>query len=175
MTRTQGRRGEVAAELHTDFPERFRERKRVFALAPDGTRRQLELETSWEHKRGIVLKFRGVDTISEAEGLVCCEIQVPREERAPLGPGAAYISDLLECVVVVAGREIGRIEDVQFGAGDAPLLVVKGTKEYLVPFAEEYVRSLDVERKRLDMALPEGLLELDAPLTEEEKRQQRGK
>ncbi len=174
MTRTQGRRGEVAAEIHTDFPERFRERKRLFALAGDGSRREIELETSWPHKGGIVLKFRGVDSIAEAEKLTGCEIQIPREERAPLQPGSAYISDLLGCVVAVAGREIGRIEDVQFGAGDAPLLVVKGEKEYAIPFAAEFVRSLDVERKRLDMALPDGLLELDAPLTEEEKRQQRG-
>ncbi len=155
MTRTQGRRGEVAAEIHTDFPERFRERKRLFALAADGSRQPLEMETSWEHKGGIVLKFRGVDSIAEAEGLIGCEIQILREERAPLGPGAAYISDLLGCAVVVAGREIGRIADVQFGAGDAPLLVVKkGEKKYLLPFAEEFVRSLDIERKRLDMALP---------------------
>ncbi len=174
MTRTQGRRGEVAAELHTDFPERFPQRRRVFALAPDGSRRQLELEQSWEHKGGIVLKFRGVDSIADAGKLVGSEIQIPRQERAPLRPGAAYIADLLGCVLVADGRELGKIEDVQFGAGDAPLLVVKGVKEYDIPFAEEFVRSLDVERKRLDMALPEGLLELDAPLSEEEKRSQRG-
>ncbi len=172
MTRTQGRRGEVAAELHTDFPERFRERKRLFALAPDGSRRELELESSWEHKGGIVLKFRGVDSISEAERLVGCEIQIERKDRTPLKPGATYIADLVGCAVIADGRELGKIEDVQFGAGDAPLLVVRGDKEYLVPFAEEFVRSLDVERKRLEMALPEGLLELDAPLSEEEKRQQ---
>jgi len=136
----------------------------------------LELESSWQHKGGIVLKFRGVDSISDAESLIGCEIQVPQQERAPLKPGAAYIADLLQCAVLVDGREIGRIEDVQFGAGDAPLLVIKAEddKQYLVPFAEEFVRSLDVERKRLDMALPDGLLELDAPLSEEEKRQQRG-
>lgn len=174
MTRTQGRRGEVAAELHTDFPERFGERKRLFALAGDGSRRPLELESSWEHKGGIVLKFRGVDSITDAEKLVGSEIQIPREERAPLKPGAAYVADLLGCVLVADGRELGKIEDVQFGAGDAPLLVVKGAKEYDIPFAEEFVRSLDVERKRLEMALPEGLLELDAPLSEEEKRSQRG-
>ncbi len=174
MTRTQGRRGEVAAELHTDFPERFRERKRLFALAGDGTRRQLELESSWEHKGGIVLKFRGVDSICEAEKLVGSEIQISRDERAPLKPGAAYIADLVGCVVIAGGRELGRIEDVQFGAGDAPLLVVKGSKQYDIPFAEEFVRSLDLERKRLEMALPDGLLELDAPLTAEEKKEQRG-
>ena len=174
MTRTQGRRGEVAAELHTDFPERFGERKRLFALAADGSRRELELETAWEHKGGIVLKFRGVDSIADAEKLVGSEVQIPREERAPLKPGAAYIADLVGCAVIADGHELGRIEDVQFGAGDAPLLVVKGEKQYDIPFAEEFVRSLDVERKRLDMALPEGLLDLDAPLSEEEKRSQRG-
>jgi len=174
VTRTQGRRGELAAELHTDFPERFGERKRLFALAGDGSRRELELESSWEHKGCIVLKFRGVDSISDAEALIGSEIQIPRGERAPLEPGAAYIADLVGCVVVANGRELGKIEDVQFGAGDAPLLVVKGEKAYDIPFAEEFVRSLDVERKRLEMALPEGLLELDAPLSEEEKRSQRG-
>ena len=174
MTRTQGRRGEVAAEIHTDFPERFRERKRLFALAADGTRRPLELEDSWPHKGGIVLKFRGVDSIAEAERLVGSEIQIAREDRAPLQPGAAYIADLVGCAVIADGRELGKIEDVQFGAGDAPLLVVKGEKEYMIPFAEEFVKSLDIERKRLDMALPEGLLELDAPLSEDEKRRQRG-
>ena len=174
MTRTQGRRGEVAAELHTDFPERFGERKRLFALAADGSRRTLELESSWEHKGGIVLKFRGVDSISDAEALIGSEIQIPEQERAPLKPGSTYIADLVGCAVIAGGRELGRLEDVQFGAGDAPLLVVKGEREYMIPFAEEFVRSLDVERKRLDMALPEGLLELDAPLSEDEKRQQRG-
>ena len=174
MTRTQGRRGEVAAELHTDFPERFPQRKRLFALAPDGSRRPLELEASWQHKGGIVLKFRGVDSIADAEKLVGSEVQIPREERAPLKPGAAYIADLLGCLVIADGRELGRIEEVQFGAGDAPLLLVKGTKQYDIPFAEEFVRSLDVERKRLDMTLPDGLLQLDAPLSEDEKRSQRG-
>ncbi len=174
MTRTQGRRGEVAAELHTDFPERFPQRKRLFALGPDGSRRPLELEQSWGHKGGIVLKFRGVDSITDAEKLVGSEIQIPRDERAPLKPGTAYIADLVGCTVIAGGRELGKIEDVQFGAGDAPLLVVKGVKDYDIPFAEEFVRSLDIERKRLDMALPEGLLELDAPLSEEEKRSQRG-
>ena len=146
----------------------------MFALAVDGSRRTLELESSWEHKGGIVLKFRGVDSISDAEGLIGSEIQIPEQERAPLKPGSTYIADLVGCVVTAGGRELGRLEDVQFGAGDAPLLVVKGEREYMIPFAEEFVRALDVERKRLEMALPEGLLELDAPLTAEEKKEQRG-
>jgi len=180
VIKTQGRQGEVAADLCTDFPERFAERKQVCALAPDGTRRTLEIASHWGHKGRVVLKFCGVDSISDAETLVGSEIQIPREQRAELEPGSAYVSDLVGCVVVAtesgAERDIGVIADVQFGAGEAPLLTIRrGREEHLVPFALEFLESVDVEHKRVRMKLPEGMLEVDAPLTDEEKReQQRG-
>jgi 16S rRNA processing protein RimM len=159
-TKTQGRIGEVAAALFTDFPERFADRKRLFAFAPARGRRELELESHWFHKGGVVLKFRGVDSISDAEELIGCEIQIPRSERANLEGDLIYVSDLAGCAVFAAGREIGRIEDVRFGSGDAPLLVVKGEQEHLIPFATEFIEKLDLENKRLTMKLPEGLLDL---------------
>ena len=180
MVKAQGRRGEIAAELHTDFPERFAERERIYALAPEGMRREMRLESSWPHLRYFVLKFRGVDSISQAEALVGCELQIPAAERAPLEPGAAYVSDLVGCAVwdMTGGpgsAEVGVVADVQFGAGEAPLLVVRsGKKEFLLPFAAEYLLRLDVPGRRIEMRLPEGLLDVDAPLTEEEKRRQRG-
>lgn len=175
VTRTQGRKGEVAAALLTDFPERFAARKRLFALNAGSDRRELELEDHWFHKGGVVLKFSGFDSISQAEALVGCEIQIPAAERAPLENGSVYVSDLVGCSVADSGREIGRIEDVQFGAGEAPLLVVKGQKEYLIPFAAAYIEKIAPAEKRLEMKLPEGMLELDAPLTQEEKERQRGR
>jgi 16S rRNA processing protein RimM len=173
VTRTQGRKGEVAAVLLTDFPERFATRKRLF-LSRDG-RREMELEDYWFHKGGVVLKFLGVDSISQAEELAGCEVQIPRAERAQLEEGAFYVSDLIGCTVTDRGREIGKLEDVQFGAGEAPLLVIRGEgkKEYLVPFAEAYIARLAPAEKRLEMKLPEGMLELDAPLTKEEKGRQK--
>ncbi len=172
VVRTQGRKGEVAAELHTDFPERFAERRRLFALTANGSRRELQLENHWPHKGRIILKFRGVDDISAAEKLVGAEIQLPCAERAPLTGQAAYIGDLVGCTVCDSSREIGQIVDVQFGAGDAPLLVVKGEgKEILLPFAEEYLKRVDVAAHRVEMSLPEGMLDLDAPLSEKEKRE----
>ncbi len=179
VVKTQGRIGEVAAALLTDFPERFENRKKLFAFCEEkpGTakqdRRELELEDHWFHKGQVVLKFAGVDSISQAEELVGCEIQVPLEERAELEEGAFYVSDLTGCTVYDAGREIGKIKDVQFGSGEAPLLVVQGDKEYLVPFAAGYIKALSLENKRLDMELPEGMLELDAPLDNEEKQRQK--
>ena len=179
MLKTQGRRGEVAVELHTDFPERFAERRQIYALEPEGKRRELQLEDFWPHLGYFILKFGGVDSISDAEHLVGCELQIPAAERTALEPGAAYVSDLVGCTVwdVAAGQatEVGAIAGVQFGAGEAPLLVVRsGNKEFLIPFASEYIRMIDLPRRRIEMALPEGLLEVDAPLTDEEKKRQRG-
>lgn len=108
-----------------------------------------------------MLKFRAVDSISQAEILSGCEIQVPTQERLALPAGEVYVSDLLGCMVVDNGIEIGRIANVQFSGGDAPLLVVKaGKKEHLLPFAEAYLAKIDVEGRRLEMNLPEGMLEL---------------
>jgi len=169
VAKTQGRHGEVAAELHTDFPEKFAERKKLFALVPDGERRELQLEAFWPHKGYVVLKFSGVNSITDAEALVGCEIQVPREQRAELDAGA-YVSDLVGCEVFDRDRPVGKVKDVQFGAGEAPLLVVaQGSKEILIPFAEEFIAGIDIEGKRVEMKLPAGILELDAPLTDEEK------
>jgi 16S rRNA processing protein RimM len=117
-----------------------------------------------------------VDSISEAETLVGCELQVPAGERSRLEPGWVYVSDLVGCTVFDRDREIGRVQDVQFGAGEAPLLVVKGgANQYEIPYAEAYLAGTDLEHKRIYMMLPEGMLELSAPLTTEEKEQQKRK
>jgi 16S rRNA processing protein RimM len=185
VAKTQGRHGEVAATLLTDFPELFETRRKLFALG-DSTkqsgaaeRRRLDLDEHWFHKGMVVLKFAGVDSISDAETLVGSEIQIPRSERAALGSDEFYVSDLIGCTVIDSGREIGRVvgrvRDVQFGSGEAPLLVIEGEKEYLVPFAAAYIEKIALDQKRLEMKLPEGLLELDAPLNQEEKQRQHKK
>jgi len=142
--------------------------------APGTGRRELEIEELWPHKGLLVLKFAGVDSISQAETLVGSELQVPRSQRSELRSGWSYVSDLVGCTVLDHAREIGRIEDVQFGAGEAPLLVVRdGAAKLLeIPFAEAYLDGVDVDRKEVRMKLPEGLLEVNAPLTAEEKREQ---
>jgi 16S rRNA processing protein RimM len=172
VIKTQGRRGEVAVELHTGVPGRFQQNMRLWALAKDkdkdGLRREVTVEDLWPHKSFLVLKFQGIDTISDAEPLVGAELQLPRSERAELEPGWTYLSDLVGCTVFDGQREIGEIEDVQFGAGEAPLLVVRGKEQkgklpYEIPFAEAYLEKLDLERRQVRMKLPEGLLEVNAP------------
>jgi 16S rRNA processing protein RimM len=146
----------------------------LWALGKDDSRRALKIEGFWPHKRLLVLKFAGIDSISDAETLSGCQLQVPREQRAPLEPGWIYISDLVGCTVFDGEREIGAIQEVRFGAGEAPLLVVKaGSKEYEIPYADAYLQAVELWRGQVRMRLPEGMLEVNAPLTAEEKEQQK--
>lgn len=183
VLRTQGRKGEVFAEVLTDFPEKFAERRQLWLL-PGGASaqagrsttpgnaiavpRQAELTAHWLHKGGIVLHFSGVDSISGAETLKGMVVAIPREERAELADDETYIGDLIGCELVdVASAEavlVGVIEEVDRTAGPVPLLTVRGARgEVLVPFAKSYLRRIDLDAKRVEMALPEGLVDLNAP------------
>jgi 16S rRNA processing protein RimM len=190
IRRPQGRKGEVLAEILTDFPEKFAERRQLWLLAAsasagagapgpshlgtgetkpiDPQARPIELTNHWLHKGGIVLHFAGMDSISAAEELKGLIVAVPQADRAPLAADETYIGDLIGCTLVdVAGAEavtVGEIEDVDRSAGPAPLLVVRGAHgEVLIPFAKSYLRRIDLEGKRVEMALPEGLVDLNAP------------
>jgi 16S rRNA processing protein RimM len=175
VLKTQGRCGEVGAEVHSDVPGRFAAGMKLLVLAKSqDSRRELEVEDLWPHKGLLVLKFCGVDSMSEAELLIGSELQVPAAERADLKPGWNYVSDLIGCRVLDRAREIGRIEEVQFGAGEAPLLIVANGagKKFEVPFAQAYLEGVDIAQRQVRMNLPEGMLEVNAPVTAEEKQEQ---
>jgi len=114
-----------------------------------------------------------VDSMNDAETLIRSELQVPAGQRAQLDQGWNYVSDLVGSTVLDHGREIGRIEDVQFGAGEAPLLIVTNAgRKYDVPFAEAYLEGVNTVLRQVRMNLPEGMLEVNAPVTAEEKQEQ---
>src|SRR5207249_10041060 len=147
---------------------------RLCSRSEGGSRRELETEELRPHKAQLSLKFVAIDSISKAEELAGCELQAPGEQRAQLEPGWNYLSDLIGCAVFDGDRELGNIGEVRFGAGEAPLLVVRaGSKEYEIPYAEAYLQQVDLSHKQIRMSLPEGLLEVNAPLTAEEKLAQR--
>ena len=175
IRRTQGRKGEVFAEILTDFPEKFEERRELWLLPepvsarPEeqaGAARPVSLVAHWLHKGGIVLHFAGVDSISAAEALTGMIVAIPRADRAPLGEDEAYVGDLIGCTLVDVTpphpAPVGEIEDVDTTAGAAPLLVIRGSSgEVLVPFARSYLRKLDLANRSVEMALPEGLVDLN--------------
>jgi 16S rRNA processing protein RimM len=172
IRRTQGRKGEVFADILTDFPEKFVARRRLWLLAETASSapRETELVAHWLHKGGVVLHFAGVDSISAAETLSGLIVAIPLAERASLPEDEVYIADLIGCTLFdVAGQapiSVGEIEDVDRTAGPVALLVVRGsTGEVLIPFAKSYLRKLDLEGKRVEMALPDGLADLNVPGT----------
>jgi len=182
VRRTQGRKGEVFADILTDFPEKFAERRRLWLL-PKGASalttkctfnespREVELVNHWLHKGGVVLHFAGVDSISAAEELTGMVAAIQLAERAALGEEDVYIGDLIGCTLVDVARTgecgseprtVGEIEDVDRSAGPVAMLVVRGAKgEVLIPFAKSYLRKVDLAAKRVEMALPEGLADLN--------------
>lgn len=170
IRRPQGRKGEVFADILTDFPEKFAERPHLWLLSESGVAqpRKGELTAHWLHKGGVVLHFAGVDSITAAEALAGLTVAIPRTERAALGENEVYIADLIGCTVVDVAVEpahaVGEIENVDRSAGPVPILVVRGAQgEVLIPFARSYLRGMDVTGKRVEMALPEGLADLNAP------------
>jgi 16S rRNA processing protein RimM len=175
IRRPQGRKGEVFADILTDFPEKFVQRRQLWLLHEGVTKagdslppRPVQLKTHWLHKGGVVLHFEGVESISDAEKLAHLIVAIPREQRAPLAEGEVYISDLIGCVLVDMANPdspavVGVIQDVERSLGPVPILMVRGTEgEVLVPFAKDYLRKIDLEAKRVEMALPEGLVDLNA-------------
>jgi 16S rRNA processing protein RimM len=182
VIRPHGRRGELIAEILTDFPERFHERSRLFLIPPERISsrvREIELENFWFLRSRIVLKFLGIDSINEAEALRGFAVAIPAGERAPLDAGSVYVSELIGCRVIDLngdGAEVGEVVDVDRGSSNTELLVVRRRDrreggELLIPFVAEYVIRVDAGNRLLEMRLPEGLLEINAPMTEEEKRE----
>ncbi|MGA7316089.1 MAG: ribosome maturation factor RimM [Silvibacterium sp.] len=174
LVRPQGRQGEIVADLLTDFPERFAERKRLFLVMSEASStpaREVTLEYHWLHKGRIVLKFSSVDSINDAEPFRDLLVAIPGSERSPLTDGSIYISDLIGCEVVdvVASTDVGKVTDVDRESG---LLLVQSTggDQILIPFAKAYLVQIDLEGKRIEMRLPGGLLDINAPITEEERR-----
>ena len=189
ILRPQGRKGEVLADLFTDFPERFASRPEVWvapagfidaqetgaaaaAQEPKGSRVTAHWLPVGRNAGRIVLQFAGIDSISAAEPLTGKEVVVPSEARMPLEDGAVYISDLVGCTVYDRDEAIGTVDDVQFATtadgtrrleDAAPLLVVRspGDREALVPFANQYLLQVDTQARSIRMALPEGLAQIN--------------
>jgi 16S rRNA processing protein RimM len=160
--RTRGLRGELVADLLTDFPERFEETKTVLAIKPDGSREELKIENHWFQKDRVILKFAGFDSIEAAERLINCEICVPESESVALEAGEFFDWELIDCAVeTVEGETLGRVREVMRTGGTEILVVdsAGGEKDFLIPFAEKICVEVDVENKLIRVDVPEGLLD----------------
>jgi 16S rRNA processing protein RimM len=168
ILRARGLRGEVAAEILTDFPERLPNLREVWLADGRNAPRRIDVERCWlSTSRGgqAIFHFAGVDTVEAAEKLRGAEVQLPFDQRMQLGDGQFYVNDLVGCEVWEAGATaaMGSVGDVEFPGG-VPLLSVRTHDgEVLVPLAAEFCTRIDVQTKRIDVVLPEGLRDLNRP------------
>jgi 16S rRNA processing protein RimM len=186
ILRPRGNKGEVAAELLTDFPQRLTELREVFVGdARRADPRRLSLQSCWlsqNHRGQAVFHFAGCSSISDAEKFRGLDVLLPIEQRVTLPAGQYFISDLIGCSVFECAREaspvasspcsmstapslLGSVTDVQFtgeGVSGTPLLVVDAREgELLIPLAEDICTRIDTVARRIDVLLPEGLRELN--------------
>ena len=186
ILRPQGRRGEVLAELLTDFPDQITERREFFLAAPAASGippRPIQVLGSWlphgKNEGRIVLELADISSIAEAERLAGFDLVIEPAARAPLPDDSVYISDLCGLHLFNGTSELGVVTDVSFPlspdgrrrlADAAPLLVVESPTgaEILVPFAKSYLVRIDTAAKRLDMQLPSGLDTLNSSEPDED-------
>jgi 16S rRNA processing protein RimM len=189
ILRARGNKGEVAAELQTDFPERLTKLKDVF-VGPEGGKiepRRVAVKNCWlsqNHKGQAVFHFEGVNSISEAEKFRGMEVLLPFEQRVTLPAGQYFVSDLIGCSVfentvatpVVTSSPcslgeapslLGTVRDVQIPGEEfpgTPLLEVETSQgDMLIPLALDICTKIDTTARRIDVILPEGLRDLNQP------------
>ncbi len=187
ILRARGNKGEVAAELLTDFPERLTRLREVFVGHSDGKNepRRVSLQSCWlsqNHRGQAVFHFEGVNSISEAETFRGFEVLLPFEQRVTLPAGQYFVSDLIGCSVfespilppivssspcslAEAPSLLGTVRDVQFPGEEisgTPLLEVETSHgEILIPLAVDICKKIDPAARRIDVLLPEGLRDLN--------------
>jgi len=160
LGKTRGNRGEVTATAFSSKPERYQQLLEVYLFGTSGER--FEVESTWFHQGTLIFKFRGVDSISDAESLCGMEVRVPLSQRTPLEPDEFFQSDLIGCEVIDrhTGESLGRVSDWQ-DSGGSGLLVVGN--DLLIPFARAICVEIDPAAKRIAVELPEGLRDLNRP------------
>ena len=186
ILRPRGNKGEVLAELFTDFPARLSSRLQIFLRQAQGHPRAIGLQNFWvdrNHPEHGIFHFDGYSSINDAEKLRGFDVLIPVADRVKLPDGKYFVSDLIGCSVFEtplqetklaspacsmeeAPRLLGSVRDVFFpgeGTAGTPLLQVEtAAGELLVPLAEDICRRIDVAARRIDVTLPEGLGELNA-------------
>jgi 16S rRNA processing protein RimM len=169
VLRPHGRRGEVAAEILTDFPERLKKLTSAELCNDRSAPRPVAIRSCWlSQSRGgqAIFHFEGSDSISDAEKLVGLEVRIPFSERMRLPAQTHYISDLIGCEVREKdGIAIGIVRDVQSigeGVAGTPILTVDTPEgELLIPLAQDICVRVDTAARSIEVVLPEGLRELN--------------
>jgi 16S rRNA processing protein RimM len=160
VRRPHGLKGEVLVDLHSDVPGRLAPGDHVEVVSKDGERSAAQVGERRQHSRGTLIRLEGVDDRSQAELLRGALFEVQRHETPPAPDGSYYYFELVGCRCVDGRQgELGQVTDVIEDGGGLILEISDGRQKVLIPFVRDYVRTLDVVDGRIELELPEGLVE----------------
>jgi len=172
--------------LFTDFAERLASLPAVYVSKDKSEPRETRLKKFWidrNHPQVGIFHFEGCDSINDAEKFRGMEIVLPIEQRATPPVGQYFVTDLIGCTVFEvpasktelaspacsledAPQVLGTVKDVYFsgeGVAGTPLLQVETAQgELLVPLADDICTRIDVEARRIEVTLPEGLKDVNS-------------
>lgn len=159
IVKPKGLKGEVFADLLTDFPGRFENLDSV--IVNDSKIRELKITRFGFHKNRVILKFQGFDTIESVEPLRGLELCVAEEDAVELEEGEFFDWELEGCRIKTAdGKPLGIVKEIFRAGENVNLVVIDDELEYMIPFVEAICTDVDIEGKQILVDLPEGLREL---------------
>lgn len=155
VLRPHGVRGEVVVEVLSDVPDRLAPGRRLWAFG----NRPVTVESQRPHKSGALVRFAGIDDRDRAEELRDALLEVDRSEVPAAPEGTYYWYQLLGCRCSAGGEDLGEVTDLVEDGGGLLLVVSRDGRQVPIPFVRSFLKEVDVERGRIELDLPEGLLE----------------
>jgi 16S rRNA processing protein RimM len=160
VRRPHGLRGDLLVDLHSDVPGRLDVGRSLLLVDARGRRERVRIDQSRMRGAEGLIRLEGREDRNQVEALRGATLEVEREEVPPAPEGSYYFFDLVgtRCVDRRDG-DLGVVREVIEDGGGYLLRIAGETREVLVPFVRAYLVSVDLPAGRIDVDLPEGLVE----------------
>lgn len=162
IVNTHSLKGEVKVISSTDFEEqRFEKGTELLITRGNQVVKEVTVESYRIHKNNLLVKFVGIDSIVEAEKLKNLQIKIDSENIGELEENEYYFHEIIGCEVFDEnGKSLGEISEILTpGANDVWVIKSQNGKEILIPYIEDVVKKIDVENKKIDIEVMEGLID----------------
>ena len=162
IVNTHSLKGEVKVISSTDFEDqRFEKGTELLITRGNQVVKEVTVESYRTHKNNLLVKFVGIDSIEEAEKLKNLQIKIDSENIGELEENEYYFHEIIGCEVFDEnGKSLGEISEILTpGANDVWVIKTQNGKEILIPYIEDVVKKIDVENKKIDIEVMEGLID----------------
>lgn len=162
IVNTHSLKGEVKVISSTDFEEqRFEKGTELLITRGNQVVKEVTVESYRTHKNNLLVKFVGIDSIEEAEKLKNLQIKIDSDNIGELEENEFYFHEIIGCEVFDEnGKSLGEISEILTpGANDVWVIKSQNGKEILIPYIEDVVKKIDVDNKKIDIEVMEGLID----------------